>query len=282
MGIEGIMTTRIDKIKEYVLKKLPEECGVYYFLDKEQNIIYIGKSVDMRQRALSHFNTQERKGKNMLNELYNVDFVLTGSEAIALLHESDEIKKHKPKYNRSRMKDTFTHSIDWFTDEKGIINFKIVPFNESENTLQSFAGMASAREKLEQLIEEYALCIGFCGLTSNNSACFNHQIKKCNGICNGEEDVVIYNERAAKILKYYISEEENYAIIDKGRSYDERSVIIVENRKYYGYGYIDGSSIISEPAGFKNFVNKTTYYPDSDVLLRGWLKKNHGLKKIVW
>ncbi len=282
VGIEGIMTRRIDKIKEYILKKLPEECGVYYFLDKDQNIIYIGKSLNMYSRAISHFNSHEKKGKNMLNELYNVDFVLTGSEAIALLLESEEIKKHKPKFNRSRVTDTFTHSIDWFIDEKGIINFKIVPFEESENTLQSFTSLISARERLENWIEEFTLCINYCGLMSKDSACFNHQIKKCNGICSGQEEVEVYNSRANEILNHYLTPEINYALIDRGRNEEERSVIIVENRKYSGYGYIDSSCVVSEPDDFKNYITKATYYPDADVLLRGWMKKVPGVKKIVW
>ncbi|HOY32598.1 MAG TPA: exonuclease domain-containing protein [Bacteroidales bacterium] len=281
-GIEGIMTRRIDKIKEYILKKLPEECGVYYFLDKDQNIIYIGKSLNMYNRAISHFNTQEKKGKNMLNKLYNVDFVLTGSEAIALLLESEEIKKHKPKFNRSRVADTFTHSIDWFVDDKGAINFKIVPYQESENPLQAFTSLVSARERLEYWIDEYTLCISHCGLVAKDSVCFNHQIKKCNGICAGREEADVYNLRANEILKQYLSDEENFAIIDKGRTEDERSVILVEKRRYSGYGYIDNSCSVSNTDELKSYITKARYFPDADVLLRGWVKRSHGLKKIVW
>ena len=79
-GVVEIMTRRIDNIKKYILDKPPEECGVYYFMDKDGNIIYIGKSVNMYNRAINHFNSDEKKGKKMLNDLYNVDFVETGSE----------------------------------------------------------------------------------------------------------------------------------------------------------------------------------------------------------
>lgn len=281
-GIESIMTRRIDKIKEYILKKLPEECGVYYFLDKDQNIIYIGKSRNMYNRAISHFNTKERKGKNMLNELYNVNFVLTGSEAIALLLESEEIKKHKPKFNRSRINDVFTHSINWYEDEKGIINFSIIPYEESENVLLSFTSLISARERLEQWIDEYTLCINYCGLMSKDSVCFNHMIKKCNGICAGKEEVAVYNARAREILKQYLTEDENFVLVDKGRTEEECSVILVENRRYVGYGYIDASSSISSPAEFKDYITRAGYYPDADLLLHGWMKRNHVKKKISW
>jgi DNA polymerase-3 subunit epsilon len=280
-GVETLMTRRVDKIREYILKKLPEECGVYYFLNKEQEVIYIGKSINMYNRAISHFNTQENKGKRMLNELYNVDYVLTGSEAIALLYESAEIKKHKPKYNRQRVYDNFTHSIDWLKDEKGIINFNIVPFEESENSLQAFTSAIGAREKLEQWIDEHMLCIKYCGLTDGDAECFNHQIKKCNGICSGEEEVKVYNARAKEILKQYVTKEKNYIILDRGRNEDERSMILVENRRYVGYGYIDSTCQVNEPAEFKSYITETKYYPDSDVLLRGWLKQGKKVKKVV-
>lgn len=200
VGVEKLMTRRIDNIKEYILKKLPEECGVYYFLDRDQNIIYIGKSTNMYSRAQSHFNTQEKKGKRMLNDLYNVDFVLTGSELIALLMESEEIKKHKPKYNRQRVSDVFTHSIDWFTDEDGVISLKIVPFEESLNALQSFISPVAAREVLNRWIDQYELCLSYCGLTESDAICFNHHIKKCNGICAGVEEAEVYNQRAKKLI----------------------------------------------------------------------------------
>jgi DNA polymerase-3 subunit epsilon len=273
-GVDELMVRRIDKIKKYILDKLPEECGVYYFLDQEQNIIYIGKSVNAYNRAMSHFNTKEEKGRKMLNDLYNVDFVATGSELIALLLEAEEIKKHKPKYNRQRKADSFTHSIDWFTDEKGIINFKLVDYNESENALMSFTTYFSAREKLESWLDEHTLCLRYCGLTDDEAICFNHQIKKCNGICAEQEEIEIYNKRAKTILENYIFAKPNFVIIDKGKMPGEQSVILIENRHYAGYGYFDSTAQISSPEEFKGIIKKATYYPDADDLVRGWMKVN--------
>lgn len=272
--VDELMTRRIDKIKQYVLDKLPEECGVYYFLDKEGNIIYIGKSVNMYNRAMSHFNTKELKGKKMLNDLYNVDFVSTGSELIALLLESEEIKKHKPRYNRARKAHQFTHCIDWFKDDKDIINFKIVEYEASENALVSFTSYFSARERLESLIDEHAMCLRYCGLTSEDAVCFHHQIKKCNGICAEQEETELYNKRASAILKNYIFTEPNFVVIDKGRNLEEKAIILIENGHYSGYGYFDSTEQISSSEEFKNIVKKTIYYPDTDDLVRGWMKQN--------
>ncbi|GAB4136985.1 MAG: exonuclease domain-containing protein [Bacteroidia bacterium] len=277
-GVDELMVRRIDKIKQYILDKLPESCGVYYFLNKEGDIIYIGKSTNMYNRAISHFNSAERKAKKMLNELYNVDFTDTGSELVALIHEASEIKKHKPEFNRMRKSEYFTHTIDWYRNAQGVVCFEIRNYENSENALLSFNSYSSARERLDAWIEEYTLCLQYCGLTPEGSSCFNHQIRKCNGICCGEEETVDYNTRAEKILTDLVYAHEHFIIMDKGRNNNEYAVVLVEQGKYQGYGYIDVQDTVSSPEELKYRIKKTTYFPDLDNLIRGWLKKNRGVR----
>ncbi|MDP3556742.1 MAG: exonuclease domain-containing protein [Bacteroidota bacterium] len=273
-GVVELMTRRIDNIKKYILDKLPESCGVYYFLNKEGQIIYIGKSVNMYTRAQSHFGTDERKGKKMLNDLYNVDFVETGSELIALLFEAEEIKKHKPLYNRKSKAEVFTHSLDWFKNKEGIIHFKIVPYEEAENSLVAFTNYSSTRERLESWIDEKILCLQYCSLTSEGSFCFNHQIKKCNGICAGEEGVNEYNKRAQEILDQYTFHKSDFAIIERGRKPEENSLILIENGHYVGFGYFDVSDNFSSKEEIAGLIKRSLYYPDMDGIVQAWLRKS--------
>ncbi|HET6993273.1 MAG TPA: exonuclease domain-containing protein, partial [Bacteroidia bacterium] len=279
--ISELNTSRIDKIKLYVLKKLPEATGVYYFRDREGNIIYIGKSNNMRARAISHFNNKENKGRKMLNDLYDVDHVKTGSELIALLLESEEIKKHKTPYNRARRNSNFNFSIDWFEDEKGIINFRIVPSDESERALVSFTNYISARERLDAWIDGYTLCLNYCGLNEDGGECFNRQIKKCHGICCGEETVEEYNLRAKKILDEYLFDNRDFLLLDKGRHDHEQSVILIEDGHFVGYGYVDKSETISSAEEMKSYIKRKTYFPDADELVRFYLKRNGKLKRVL-
>jgi DNA polymerase III subunit epsilon len=268
MGVEQIMTRRVDKIKEYILKKLPEECGVYYFLNKEKEIIYIGKSTNMYNRAISHFSTDVKKNKKMLNELMNVDFVLTGNEMIALLLEAEEIKKHKPKYNRMRKSEEFTHSIETFTDNDGVINLKITPYEECEAPLLAFNTYSTARSTLEKWLGEHTLCLRYTGLAGESAVCFNHQIRECNGVCAGEEPVVEYNRRVSAVIKTHSYHESDFIIMDKGRTHGEHAVVLVENNRYAGYGYFDSTAQISSPEEITEMVTRREYYPDCDRLIR--------------
>jgi DNA polymerase III subunit epsilon len=279
-GVEALMTRRIDKIKQYILDKIPETCGVYYFLNKEQHIIYIGKSTNMHNRAVSHFNSKESKSKKMLNDLYHVDFVETGSELIALLLESDEIKKHKPHYNRMRKAEIFTHSIDWFKDAKGIVCLKLVEYEFANQPLMSFVSYATGRERLEAWIDDYELCLRFCGLASEEAVCFNHQLKKCKGICNNDEEIESYNKRVIKLIKEHSYTEPNFILIDRGRNIEEQALVLIENATYKGFGYIDSSIQFTNPNELKEVIKKINYFPDSDILIKSWLKKNN-IKKIV-
>lgn len=278
-GVEALMTRRVDKIKEYILKKLPETCGVYYFLNSEKQIIYIGKSTNMYNRAMAHFKGETKKSRNMLNDLMNVDFVETGSELIALLMEAEEIKKHKPQYNIRRKNEEFTHCIDHFTDEQGVINFKIVKSEESENALLQFNTYSTARERVESWITEYELCLSHCGLTPKGSECFHHQIRQCNGICNDEEDIEIYNQRAAKIVRAHTFPKPSFLIYDRGRHTEERSLILVEDSKYKGFGYLDKNSQASQEELIDS-IHRAHYYPDSNDLIRTWMKGRFDIKII--
>ena len=273
-GLDDLMVRKIDKIKQYILDKLPVACGVYYFLNEQQEIIYIGKSTNMYSRAMSHFNSKEQKGKKMLHELHNVDFVKTGNELIALLLENEEIKKHKPKFNRMRKADEFTHCVEWEKNKAGIICFHIVPVASSDRAMLAFTGYAQARNFLESMIDEYCLCMSYCGLLQENAVCFHHQIKRCNGICAGEEDIDSYNKRATSLIKKHSYTDPHFAIITAGRSQGEKAMIVVLKNKFVGTGYFDEYTQLNSLDDFMDVINKADYYPDNDVLIRSWIKSN--------
>ena len=80
-----------------VIEDLAEEPGIYYFYDENGEMIYIGKSRNIRQRVLSHLNNQaSKRAMEMKDKIADIGYEITGSELIALIVESYEIKKIKP------------------------------------------------------------------------------------------------------------------------------------------------------------------------------------------
>ncbi|MCE2997552.1 MAG: ribonuclease H-like domain-containing protein, partial [Flammeovirgaceae bacterium] len=78
--------------------KLPSKAGVYYFLDGHGQVIYVGKAVNIKKRIAGHFTGEAREWNrsNIRNEIHNITYELTGSDLIALILESQEIRRLWP------------------------------------------------------------------------------------------------------------------------------------------------------------------------------------------
>jgi DNA polymerase-3 subunit epsilon len=266
--------TGIKKLRPLILEQTPPLCGVYYFMNENDEVIYVGKSINMYQRAVSHFASKEAKTKLMINELHTVKHTVTGSEAVALLLESNEIKALQPKYNRLRKTECFTHSINYQTNTEGIITLSITTIDKATNPLGAFANATKAKNHLELLLDEYNLCQTYCASTNGVSMCFNHQIKKCNGICVGEESAEEYNVRVQKIIDKNSFNPKHFFVIDTGRNPNENALIMVLNGKYYGFGYVDKEEQITNREQLMEYISNTTYFDDANQLLRSWITEN--------
>jgi DNA polymerase-3 subunit epsilon len=266
-----MMATKTEAIKKYILDKIPDSCGVYYFLNEKSEIIYIGKSVNMYTRALSHYNSDIQKTRRMLHELMNVDFIETGSELISLLLENIEIKKHQPQFNRRSKAPLFTHGIRFYLNEDGLFELCLEALVPSKTYLLSFTHYATAREKLDSLIERNRLCYLYTGL-SESAPCFAYQLRLCDGVCAGEEPPKQYNKKVKEIIENYSYPHADFVILEQGRTVGETAFVCVRNYTYAGYGYMDDIQSMSTIQDFLPHVESSMFYPDMDTLIRGYLK----------
>ena len=264
------------------IKNLPEETGVYYFLDEQRNIIYIGKSKNIKSRVMTHLNNQaSKRAIELVQKTAEINFELTGSELIALLKESAEIKHYKPIYNRAQRRSLFQYGLHHFYDDSGYINF-ILKKNDAETKapLLSFSSKKEAVNYLNTQIEKYELCQKLFGLYKSNGSCFHFELMNCKGACIGMESASDYNQRAQKLIEALTYEKENIILVDSGRRLDEFSVVMIESGKYRGFGYVDASESISDPEQVNDYINKYSDNHDIQSILRSYLKKNKVLKII--
>jgi DNA polymerase III subunit epsilon len=255
---------------------IPGETGVYYLHDSEENLIYIGKSKNIHKRVLGHLgNKGSRRSMELREKLAGISYELTGSELAALLRESEEIKKHKPRYNRALRRTAAAYGLYSFKDERGYINLRIQKTsNQNETPHTPFNNKKEGIESLSSLIEKHWLCQKLCGMYDTEGACFHYSIRQCNGACIGKESVQLYNNRVKNLLLQYEYDEENLIIIDKGRNFGERTVICIENGVYKGFGYLDINESYVKIEDFKKCIKPTIENKDSRQIIKSWLRHN--------
>jgi DNA polymerase-3 subunit epsilon len=252
-------------LKKEQIEKLPRATGVYYFYDAEHQLIYVGKSVEIRSRVLSHFaNNTNVKALEMKASIAHIRFAVTGSELVALLKESEEIKRFKPVFNRSQRRSRFNVGLFARKDPAGYLQFHVERLRKGgSEPVSAFSTLLEARGYLEHMLEEETLCQRLLGLQKGKGPCFFHGIHKCMGACVGKESPEDYNARAQLVIDRLQYAGSNILIVDKGRHENERSLILVENGKYGGYGFVEKEFLESDIAALKQCVQP--YVDNKDV-----------------
>ena len=212
------------------IKSLPDDTGVYYLHNEGGDVIYVGKSKRIKKRVLIHLgNPKTKKGIELKQKTADITYILTGSELVALLKESDDIKNLKPHYNRAQKKPRNSFGLYSYFDRKGYCRLLLKKVSAVETPHISFGSMKEASKALFEWAEEYNLCQQLCGLYDGKNGCFQYTLKQCRGACVGKELPVDYNSRVENLLKELSCRFNNAVIIDKGRNSEESSLIVIEN-----------------------------------------------------
>jgi DNA polymerase-3 subunit epsilon len=277
--------TRISKLNPNLdlskVDSIPEEPGVYYFYNENGDLIYIGKSRNLQQRIMTHLsNNTTNRAMEMRDLIADIYWEVTGSELIALLKESSEIKRNKPVYNRAQRSTGFQWGIFSFTDRNGYINFNYSRLDCEDNPVAVFTGKERAKSMLLSLVEKYNLCQKLTGLYETTGPCFHYHVGLCTGACCGEETSDIYNERARKATEEFVFTRRNFFIIDKGRDDEERSAIKVVNGKYSGFGYFNINEMGFGLTAVHDCIQLSDDNQDIQVILKQYLKGSK-IEKII-
>jgi len=261
---------------------LPTETGVYYFYNKTGELIYVGKSVNIHDRVLSHLNNNlNKKEIEMKNQLAEVRYQVTGSELVALLLESAEIKKHQPLYNHAQRRTYYNFGLYSFKDDEGYLNLKLSRILEERNPLYTYSSVQEGKEHLYQLTERYELCQKLTGLYDSAGACFQYQIRQCKGACMGEEPSETYNNRVREALENYHFSDQNFLLFDSGRKEKEYAIVKVENGKYIGFGYVDESLADGDLELIHEHITAQKDNKEVRRIIIAYLKKQKGIKQIL-
>ncbi len=272
---------RLNDTHRTIIDALPSVTGVYYIHDENGEIIYIGKSKNIKHRINQHFTNRSGKSKKLQLLARSVTYEKTGNELIALLKENEEIKRNKPIFNRALKQTVFTHALYTFFDRNGYLNLKVSKVNDQESFITTFSNLQSGKSFINKITEEYKLCQTMTGVSNSKSNCFNYTIKKCNGACILEESKEIYNARVEQLISKNSYANQNMAIVDQGRDIDEKSVIYIENGTFKGLGFYDLNHQINNVKVLKSIITPMENNRDTQHIIQSYLRKNKRIKTIL-
>ena len=172
---------------EEELKKLPKNPGVYLMKDKEDNIIYVGKAVNLKNRVSSYFRKTNKTNRilKMVSLIDHFEYIVVDNEAEALILECNLIKKNRPKFN-VLLKDDKTYpyiKIDIKSEYPNVAITRKVQ-NDGSKYFGPYANPGAAKEMVDFIKQKYKIrqCKNF---KSNERACLNYHIKRCMAPCVG-------------------------------------------------------------------------------------------------
>ena len=265
-----------------VIDELPTKAGIYRFYNEYNQLIYIGKSINIKKRVEQHLrNTKTAKGLKMIQEIVRVDYELTGSELIAMLLESELIKQNQPIYNRRLRKSLFPLGLFDEEDNQGYLRLSIQSTSKKTSLpLIHFTTKQEAVNYLMSVVDNHRLCQKLCGLYNSQNACFHYEIKQCDGACVGNESPESYNKRIEHLIAKLTFEGKTFFIIDKGRHKAEKSIVLIENGNYRGYGYAPFHFNGKEPSHWNKYILEQVENRDVKTIIYQFLRKDKAYKII--
>ncbi|MEM6376936.1 MAG: exonuclease domain-containing protein [Bacteroidota bacterium] len=265
---------------------LPETCGVYYFHNQRGEVVYVGKSINIKKRVAEHFAKKTEKARKLQQHVFQVTYEETGSELVALLLESFEIKRIRPSINRAQKMRYFPYVIHTWINADGFRCFGIDKVLAKERKqleiVSEYPKLGAAKGALERARLAYELCDHLCKSHAPKSACFHYHLKQCLGACAGQETAEIYNERADQALSYLTTIfDQDFFILDQGRTPEEQAVIQVKDGNYYGFGYLEITETVHSATDLEDFVKPYPGNPETRKLIQRFLAKPSQGYKII-
>ncbi|MGL4723502.1 MAG: excinuclease Cho [Scandinavium sp.] len=183
------------------LEALPSLPGVYIFHGESETLpLYIGKSVNLRSRVLSHLRTPDEAA--MLRQTRRITWTRTAGEVGALLLEAKLIKEQQPLFNKRLRRNRQLCSLLMDGTQPQVVYAKDIDFSQQPGLYGLFANRRAALEALKSAADEHQLCYGLLGLeaVTKGRGCFRSALRRCAGACCGKESVEAHQQRLLAAL----------------------------------------------------------------------------------
>lgn len=254
------------------IENLPEEPGIYYFLDEHQKVLYIGKSTNIYKRVISHFSAdiKNEKSARLKEKIFDIAYQLTGSELMALLIESEEIKRKMPPFNTAQRIKKYRQGVFLRTDDLGFLYFKAENLKANEEPIVKATTPRIAQKWVDDLHFKH------------NLRAYVGMIPKLKQMGTLHEFKEQHNVKVLEVIQSFYFDKPNFFIVLEAVNPEERTIIWVENNAYKGYGTIQATDSFDNIESIIQCIQPKNDHPDIRILLRAWLKKNKNTKRIFY
>ena len=202
---QGEPATRAERLSEQ-RKALPDAPGVYLFSDARERVIYVGKAKSIRKRVASHFSKPgNTAATEMVQQLAGVEFIVTQTEAEALLAEQRFIKRHRPRFNvRLRDDKSYPYIAISLDEDYPRVYFTREKHRRNRAYFGPFSNAKRVRETLDLLgkVFQYRTCDGAEPGRASGSPCLDYYIKRCQAPCVGYVSKQTYRENIDAIVAF--------------------------------------------------------------------------------
>ena len=244
---------------------IPADCGIYYMLNSNRKVIYVGKAINIRERFKNHFsgNYLPNLKQKLKNEVVDLEWKLTGSEFMALLMELLEIKRLWPAYNSALKMPKTLWGLFNYEDGSGYGRFQISKVTKHLRPVETFFSLEEANTFLKGGIERHELCPKLSGLRKVN--CTATLPNVCAGACDSTEPSAAYNEKVSAFLLQIKASQKEILLEFPGREMTEKAFCV------FNHGILTHIGFVAQAAEELDIVSKlelTPRIPETYYLLR--------------
>ena len=241
-----------------ILDALPETLGVFYIHNKEGKIIYVGKHKNIKGRVNQLLTSPSKRDRYLQRHTYKVTYEEMGNELIATLKELELIQLNNPKCNNrsiDKLKN-INYILTSHYNKRGYLCFSIELLQSQNNFITTFETLKEGLFFLKRIEKEFLL----------NEVDFNN------------ESPEIYNKRVKEIFAKYGLQNEDVAIVDKGRVVGEKSMILVIDGNIKGYGFLNLNYQLTQRSILETLITPLANSLLNRHLLHSYLRKNSKVK----
>ena len=220
-------------------ENLPNQTGMYYIFDKNNNIVYLSRSVNIAQSVRKLITGKSNLSNKIRMNIASVKYEVTGNELISWIKERNEIKRLTPSLNDVNKKINFPYSL--YLEEKNGYKTIVIRKTKKKGPKPIFRmlSMTFAQKFLSLITEDYELCPLLNEISSDETKCLSFEVGECHGACQGIENPESYNKRVDEFLEKIDLKNRSFLLIGNGRKIGEKSFVWVDKGQCQGYGYYE-------------------------------------------